>query len=246
MQMLKLLIADGSEEFRLALTEQLAGSFVIRGSIQGKQTLEMIRSFKPDILVLDLMLPELDGISLLQRLHEEGPLPIVLATTRFVNVYVMDAVTQLGVGYVMVKPCDICATAERIRDLSSQRPAVPLARPDTNTVISNVLLELGFATKHRGYQYLRESVAEMIRNPGQMVTKELYPTVGKSCGANKDQVERCIRGAIDSAFKIRDESAWRRYFRPDGDGKLRRPSNSTLINTLADRLGKSEMGEIVG
>lgn len=244
MQMLKLLIADSTEEFRLALTEQLAGSYVIRSCGRGKQALEMIRSFKPDMLVLDLMLPELDGISLLQRLAADGPLPIVLATTRYVTSYVIDSVAQLGVGYVMVKPCDVNATAERIRDLSRQRPPMPLARPDMNTVISNVLLELGFSTKHRGYQYLREAVAEMIRHPGQMVTKELYPEVGKRCDANKDQVERCIRGAIEAAFRNGEEAQWRRYFRPDGDGKLRRPSNSTLINTLAERLRKCEMEPI--
>ena len=82
MQMLKLLIADGTEEFRLALAEQLAGSFVIRCCHQGKQALEMIDSFRPDVLVLDLMLPELDGISLLQQLAERNAMPVESASGR--------------------------------------------------------------------------------------------------------------------------------------------------------------------
>lgn len=240
--MLKLLIADSTEEFRIALTEQLSGSYVVRSCGQGLQALELVRSFKPDVLVLDLMLPELDGISLLQRLSEEDGMPTVLATTRFTNDYVLDAVSRLGVGYVMVKPCDVSAAASRIRDLSHPRTETYLARPDLETVISNVLLELGIPTKLRGYQFLREAVAEFIRNPGQMVTKELYPEVGKRCGATWEQVERSIRSAIADAYKHRDEAVWRRYFRPDVDGKLRRPSNSTLISVLAERLSRHEYG----
>lgn len=240
--MLKLLVADSAEEFRIALTEQLAGTYVIRSCAQGLQTLEMVRSFRPDILVLDLMLPELDGISLLQRLHEEGRMPTVLATTRFNNDYVLDAVSRLGVGYVMVKPCDVSAAAARVRDLAQTPRETYLARPDMETVIANALLELGVPTKLRGYQFLREAVAEFIRNPGQMVTKELYPAVGKHFDASWEQVERSIRSAIEDAYKNRDETVWRRYFRPCADGEIRRPSNSTMISILAERLSRTDWG----
>ena len=242
MQMLKLLIADGTEEFRMALARQLAGSYVIRSCAQGKQALEMIRSFRPDILVLDLMLPELDGISLLQMLAQENMMPTVLATTRFINDYVLDSATQFGVGYVMVKPCDVHATAARIRDLAQQFTAVPVARPDPRTMISNVLLELGFSTKLRGYTYLREAVEEAMRHPGQLVTKELYPAVAKRCDATRDQVERSVRSAIAGAYSIRNEVVWRQYFRQDCDGEIRRPSNGTVITTLAEYITRA-MGE---
>ena len=148
MEMLKLLIADGTEEFRLALTEQLAGSFVIRCCHQGKQALEMIGSFRPDVLVLDLMLPGLDGISLLQAVEELGLKPMVLAMTRFVSPYVMEAMDRFGVGYLMIKPCDVNATLARIRDLSRRHSSPALPAPDIRTTVSNVLLHLGTLAAH--------------------------------------------------------------------------------------------------
>lgn len=238
MQMLKLLIADGTEEFRLALAEQLAGSFVIRCCHQGKQALEMINSFRPDVLVLDLMLPELDGISLLQQLAERNAMPVVLATSRFTNDYVLEAATRYGVAYLMSKPCDIRATAARVRDLSTRMKPAPLARPDTRTIVRNVLLSLSVPPKLRGYAYLLEAIVELMENPGQMVTKELYPTVGKRCYASKEQVERSIRSAIAAAYKIRNEQVWRQYFDPNGEAELSRPTNGAFVTTLATRLAQ--------
>ena len=238
MQMLKLLIADGTEEFRLALAEQLAGSFVIRCCHQGKQALEMIGSFRPDVLVLDLMMPELDGISLLQQLAERNAMPVVLATSRFTNDYVLEAATRYGVAYLMSKPCDIRATAARVRDLSTRMKPAPLARPDNKTIVRNVLLSLSVPPKLRGYGYLLEAILELMENPGQMVTKELYPTVGRRCYASKEQVERSIRSAIAAAYKIRNEQVWRQYFDVSGDGVLSRPTNGGFITTLATRLAQ--------
>ena len=83
--MLKLLIAEGSEEFRQALAEKVTGAYLIRVCVEGKDALETMRSFRPDLMVLDLMLPGLDGVSLLQRASEEADPPTVLAVSCFFN-----------------------------------------------------------------------------------------------------------------------------------------------------------------
>ncbi len=238
--MLKLLIADSTEEFRLALAEQVAGSFTVRCAQQGKEALELICSYKPDILVLDLMMPGLDGISILEQAAQKGIRPTVLATTRFANDYVQDAVTRLGVCYLMVKPCDLKATAARLTDMAEHRKPQPLARPDIRIMVSIVLLSLGIPTKLRGFTYLREAIVAAMRQPGQMVTKEIYPAVGHICGASKDQVERSIRSAIAAGFANRDEQVWRQYFQPGPGGNLIRPSNGTFISALAERFLSEE------
>lgn len=236
MEILKLLIADAGEEFRLAMTEQLQGTYILRVCQEGKEALEMIRTFQPDILLLDLLLPGLDGITLLQRVAEEGLHPMVLATTRFLNGYVMEALERLNVGYVMVKPCDIKATASRIQDLTEHITPPPVSRPDPATTVSNMLLTLGIPTKLRGFSCLREAILEELRLPGQQITKTLYPAVAKICGGSKDQVERAIRSAIHSAWEDRNEQLWRTYFHSDGDGVLRRPTNAAFITALAGRI----------
>lgn len=78
MDAMKLLIADGNEEFRRALAAELQGAYHVRCCGDGKEALSLLRSFVPDVLVLDLMLPELDGISLLQSAASAGLCPMVL------------------------------------------------------------------------------------------------------------------------------------------------------------------------
>lgn len=239
--MLKLLIADAMEEFRTALADRLAGSFVIRCCNHGKQTMELIDSFRPDVLVLDLMIPELDGISLLQRLEDEGKMPIVLATTRMNTDYVMDALTRLGVGYLLVKPCDLNAAVSRIRDMAERINPAVRPRPELHTTITNILLTMGFPAKLHGFAYLREAVELSVRNPGQLVTKELYPEVGKRCDASWEQVERSIRSAIATAYRNRNEEVWQQYFQPGKEGTVIRPTNNAFISTLAARLRESSL-----
>ena len=234
--MLKLLIADAGEGFREALAEQLRGVYRIRICREGKETLETILSFKPDLVVLDMMLPGLDGVSILQEAARRGLRPTVLAITKYANDYMVEAAGRLDVGYMMLKPCDVRATAQRIQDLAEHRNQPEVMHPDLRTTVSNTLLHLGISTKLHGYAYLREAILEMIANPCQSVTKELYPTVGKICGADKTQVERSIRSAIGKAWDGRDEALWRLYFMGSSAEELSRPTNAVFISCIADRL----------
>ena len=236
MEMLKLLIADTGEEFRQSLADQVRGAYRIRVCQEGHQTLEMVLSFKPDLLVLDMMLPGLDGVSILEAIHRSGLHPMVLAVTKGPTDYMIQAASRYGVGYMMVKPCDVKATAARLQDLAERLDPAQMVRPDPRTIVSNMLLGLGFSTKLRGYTFLREAILEMAKDPGQSVTKLLYPAVGKICGADRIQVERSIRTAIGKAWDNRDEAMWRLYFPVSSDGTVARPTNAVFITTLADRL----------
>ena len=234
--MLKLLIADTGEEFRQSLANQLRGAYRIRVCQEGHQTLETMLSFKPDLVVLDMMLPGLDGVSILEAAHNCGVRPVVLAVAKWIPDYMVLAASRYGVGYMMVKPCEVQAVAARLKDLAEQVDPAEISTPDPLTIVSNILLSLGFSTKLRGYTYLREALLEMVENPGQSVTKVLYPEVGKRCDANKIQVERSIRSAINKAWERRDEVMWRHYFPTGTNGELQRPTNSLVITTIADRI----------
>ena len=236
MEMLKLLIADTVEEFRQSLADQVRGTYRIRVCQEGHQTLETLLSFKPDLVVLDMMLPGLDGVSILEALDTSGLHPVVLAVSKWSNDYMIHAASRYGVGYMMTKPCDVKAVAARLKDLAEQMDPAEIAPPDLRTVVSNMLLNLGFSTKLQGYIFLREAILEMARNPGQSVTKILYPDVGKICGVNKTQVERSIRSAIHKAWEKRDEAMWRLYFPASADGKVARPTNAVFITAMADRI----------
>ncbi len=232
----KILIADSAEDFRAALAELLHGPYHIRTAQDGLQAFQLLRSFMPDVLVLDLMLPCLDGITLLQKAAESGICPMVLATTRYVSDYMLETATRLGVGYIMVKPCDVNAVVARISDLSQRIRTPVFSSPDPRTEVSNTLLRLGISTKLRGYAYLRESILLMARDPYQSVTKELYPAVAVQFGASAVQVERSIRSAVATAWNHQDRQIWQMYFADDGSGLIPRPTNAAFISRLAEML----------
>lgn len=236
MEMLKLLVADINEEFRQGLADHVRGAYRVRTCQEGRETLDMMLTFKPDLLVLDMMLPGMDGVAILQEAYRCGIRPVVLAVTKWANDYTVESAARLDVRYMMTKPCDVKITAQRLQDLAEyiEQPAV--LRPDPRTAVSNILLTLGISTKLRGYTYLREAILEMRNRPGQSVTKELYPAVGKICGASKIQVERSIRSAIGKAWENRDETLWRRYFQLTSGDRLERPTNAVFITCIADRV----------
>ena len=236
MEIRKLLIADSVEEFRVELASQTRGLYRVCICQDGKETLREILTFKPDLVVLDMMLPGLDGISVLEEARKAGMAPQVLATTKFFSDYLAESAHRLGVGYMMVKPCDVKAVVERLSDLADRLDAGSAAHPDPRTAVSNMLLALGLSTKLRGYGYLREAILESMRCPGQMITKELYPKVGKLCDASGTQVERSIRSAIYKAWETRDDALWRRYFGTGSGEILKRPTNAVFISVIAERM----------
>lgn len=234
MSKLKLFIADASGGFCENLAQTLSDTYQIETATHGAAALEAIMHLKPDILVLDLMLPELDGISLLQQCALQGIFPTVLATTGFVSDYVLQAVKDMQIGYLMLKPCDIGAVTARIHDLAQRffRPSFPHVDPRSH--ISHVLLNMGFSPKLRGYSYLREAILLMAENPWQSVTKELYPAVAGRCGATVIQIERSIRSAIICAWAQGDGRIWQLYFPKTEIGFSQRPTNAAIISRLAE------------
>lgn len=231
-----LLIADSSEEFRTTLAQALQGNYRVLCCRTGMEALDILRRETPDLFIMDLMLPEVDGLTLLQRLHELGIHPTILATTRLVNDYVISATTKLGVEYLMIKPCDIRAIVRRVRDLSSRKSRAAAGSPDRRTYVSNLLTALGISSKLRGYNYLRAAILAMLENPMQSITKELYPGVARQFGCTSSQVERSIRNAIQQAWERRSDEVWSTVFQADNTGTIPRPSNAAFVSRLADRL----------
>lgn len=232
--MLKLLIAEGTEAFRLALADNLKELYHVRVCQEGNETLEMMLSFQPDLLVLDLMMPGLDGITILQRAAKAGVAPVVLATTGLFNDFIAAGASRMKIEYLMVKPCDVQAATSRLLELTEGLEAPALTQPDLRTEVSNLLLMLGVATKLRGYSYLRDAILAEIRHPGQQLTKTLYPEVGKPYGASGAQVERSIRDAVGKAWMRKNDAQWDPYFPKDANGQIQKPSNAAFICTLAE------------
>jgi len=223
----KLLIADSNEDFASALEQALTPYYRVVCCADGKDALSILRSQQPQILVLDPTLPGLDGLSLLEAALREDLHPMVMIIARFLNSYIEETAARLGVGYLMSKPCDIAAAVDRIRDLSRR---LSPETPDPREQVSQLLLSLGFSAKHDGFHYLPDAVCLMAREPGQPVTKILYPAVARIHACSPDNVERSIRSALDAAWARKNAGAWQTLFPFHTD---RRPSNADFITKLA-------------
>lgn len=239
MEMKKLLIADACEECRMALQEYLQDRYTVKICREGNETLHLLETFQPDVAILDLLLPGVDGVTLLEKARERGFFAPIIATTRFTSDYMMEAVMRADVGYVMVKPCNVVAVGDRIADLlekAEEEAVQEVTPPDLQTLVDNALWELRIPTHPRGFACLREALMETLRDPGQQITKTLYPAVGKVCGGNAEQVEHAIRRLIKQAWLCRDEAVWDRYFAAVPDGAEKSPSNKVFISAVASRI----------
>lgn len=232
----KLLVADASAELCGALADVMGGTYELRICHDGLQAKALVESFRPDILVLDLALPGLDGISVLRDIAAGTCRPAILVTIRYSSPYIERAVGALGVDYVMMKPYDLRALAERIHDLTECSEGAVYMLPSPQRIVTNMLLALNVATKWMGFRYLEAAVELYDQKPGQSVTKELYPAVAKLFDTNGQSVERAIRSAIHLAWERRDEAVWRMYFTAGRNGSVPRPTNTIFIANLAQQL----------
>ena len=239
------LIADSSEEFCSGLSAALegAGRFRVVGTASdGEQALRMIGDQKPQVLVLDLMLPKRDGISVLKSLASMDIHPVTLATTRFVTDYVSSAAANLGVRYLMLKPCDMTALVDRLEEIrggESLRIAPRKAdRTSIETMVTNIIHEIGVPAHIKGYQYLREAIILAVNDMDVInaITKVLYPQVAKTFGTTPSRVERAIRHAIEVAWDRGDLDTLQRFFGYTVSNTKGKPTNSEFIALIADRL----------
>ena len=175
-------IADSSEEFcaDLAAALQRADGFQVVGTANdGEQALRMIEQTKPEILVLDLMLPRKDGLSILKGLSERRP--VTVATSVFVTEYVSAAAAGLGVRYLMLKPCDMESLVERLEEIRGGETlrCLDFRRPDKNSIeamVTSIIHEIGVPAHIKGYQYLREAIIIAVNDMDVInaITKVLY------------------------------------------------------------------------
>ena len=238
-------IADSTEEFCSSLIAQLQriGGFQIAGTANdGEQAIRMIMEKKPDILVLDLMLSKQDGISVLKAIERMDRKPVTLATSGFVTEYVANAAANLGVRYLMLKPCDMSSVAERLEEIrGGESLRYPVRRNDKTSIesmVTGIIHEIGVPAHIKGYQYLREAIIIAVNDMDVInaITKVLYPQVAKTFQTTPSRVERAIRHAIEVAWDRGDLDTLQRFFGYTVSNTKGKPTNSEFIALIADKL----------
>lgn len=234
MDVKKILVADTAVEFCQALAQMMQNDFSVRICHDGLEADALLQSDTPDVVVMDLALPNLDGITLLQRISTLRKRPKILLTTRFTSSYIENAISSFGVDLVVVKPCNIEAMADRILDLIDIERDVVAIPFRQRSSISSMLMDLDIPAKRRGFAYLEMCIELYMEKPGQSLTKVIYPAVAKQYDTKADAVERAMRQVIHETWAKGDNRTWRMYFRPARNGEIPRPTNGEFISRLAE------------
>jgi two-component system response regulator (stage 0 sporulation protein A) len=240
------LIADNSEEFCAQLTAALQREqgFRVVGTVNdGEQVIRALGELRPQLLVLDLMLPKRDGIAVLKGLQQQERKPAVLATSGFITEYVASTAAALGARYLMLKPCDYETVVERLVELRSGEPRVRGVlrrndKPGIEAMVTGIIHEIGVPAHIKGYQYLREAIIIAVNDMDVInaITKVLYPQVAKTFQTTPSRVERAIRHAIEVAWDRGDLDTLQRFFGYTVSNTKGKPTNSEFIALIADKL----------
>lgn len=238
--MQKVLIADSCEDFSLVLSGALRAKFRVESCADGGHALELLRSIRPDVLIMDLVLPNVHGFEILRTIREESLCSAVIITGYFFSDFVLESLRRYSVDYVTLKPCSIQAVTDRVEELCAGLYPAQARKPDPHSAVSSILLALNMPTHKKGFRYSRLGVMMLAEDPGLQVTKEVYPFIAKEFGTSKTAVEKAIRSAIDSAWSSRNNDLWRQYFTPAPNGLVPRPSNTQFLSRLADVLNMGQ------
>lgn len=231
--MQKLLIADSSDIFISALADALKEQFQIVTCANGDTLLALLPQHQPDVLVLNLMLPYKDGLTVLQQTAYRPP--VILAITNHMSAYTEHAISAQGIDYTMIMP-SVETVVLRLQDLTCQHAAEDPVMDIHEKTLYHLHL-LGIPSHLSGYRQLCFALPILAENSHQFVTKELYPAVAALCGAKDSRsVERSIRSAIQYGWKHRDNAIWSQYFPADSRGNVPCPSNKEFLCRLAERL----------
>lgn len=238
------MIADNNKIFCEKLNRFFTpdtGITIIETLHNGPDTLKAVKEKKPDILILDLILSQLDGLEVLRQLNQMKLHPRVIISTAVGQDSMIREAVRLGIDYFILKPYDISALSTQIRRMAGSDKAAPPPIPiprNYDAEVTSILHRLGVPAHVKGYQYLRSAILLVLENRELLnaVTKELYPRVAELCNTTACRVERAIRHAIILTWDRSNSELMEEYFGSSMRSKRHKPTNSEFIAIIAEHL----------
>ena len=241
---ISVLLADNSEYFAIPCANEMRaqGLDVTMTEKDGRAVLDALEAHHPDVLLMDVFLPRLDALGVLEGIQQREitPRPRVMIMSGFDNPALEREVMSAGADYYFLKPFDAGAMAGRIQSLwggaEDTRAAMAGSR-NLEMQVTEIIHQIGVPAHIKGYQYLRDAILMAIED-GEIinaVTKRLYPAVAKRHGTTSSRVERAIRHAIEVAWDRGDVDTLTAYFGYTIHNERGKPTNSEFIAMISDK-----------
>ncbi|TDQ41636.1 sporulation transcription factor Spo0A [Aureibacillus halotolerans] len=254
MQTIKVGLADDNRELIGLLEDYISTQpdmEVVGVSFNGQECLEMVEKNRPDVVVLDIIMPHLDGLAVLENLRERNleKMPNVIMLTAFGQEDVTTKAAEFGASYFILKPFDMEHLTNKIRQVSGKQTSTVKrssviskageSKPkNLEANITSIIHEIGVPAHIKGYMYLREAIS-MVYNDIELlgsITKVLYPDIAKKYKTTASRVERAIRHAIEVAWSRGNVDSISNLFSYTVSMTKAKPTNSEFIAMVADKL----------
>ncbi|MGG4448684.1 sporulation transcription factor Spo0A [Brevibacillus porteri] len=255
MSKIEVLLADDNREFVNLLEEYISSQYdmnVVGVAYNGNEVVRLLQERVPDVLILDIIMPHLDGLAVLEQIQAMrlSPQPKIIMLTAFGQEEITKKAVGLGAAYYILKPFDMEVLAQRIRQIITTKPAssfVSSVKPQAtlqirgrnlDASITSIIHEIGVPAHIKGYLYLREAIT-MVYNDVELlgsITKVLYPDIAKKFNTTASRVERAIRHAIEVAWSRGNLDSISSLFGYTISNTKAKPTNSEFIAMVADKL----------
>ena len=216
---------------------------VVLNASDGKEGIELISKYNDefDLIILDLIMPKKDGLSVLEYMDKNNIIKKIIVLTSYNEQDTIRKVSELGANYFMLKPFDLPDLENKIISVISdneKNKSIDLFNNNLQISITKTLHELGVPSHIKGYQYIREGISLVYKNPEIIggITKELYPEIADKYDSTVSRVERAIRHAIEVSWNRGNWDLMEDIFGHSVDIDKAKPTNSEFIVTIADKL----------
>lgn len=244
MRKVRFMVIDDNREFCMLVREyakMLDEVDFCGAAFDGISALNLIREKKPDVILLDSIMPQLDGIGVMKHLRnfEKELRPKVVAVTASITNFYVSEMHDLGASYIISKNTDISDMLDRcIMVYKTSLKSKETHSDDAENLITSAVCSVGIPAKLKGYSYLRTSIKLTIENPDiiHSITKRLYPAVAEIHNTTPSNVERNIRSAVEAAWVKGDRQSLIQIFGKNLDFSKPKPTNSEFIAIFADKL----------
>lgn len=252
---IKVLIADDNREFCNILKDYFNNEEdfeLVDVCSNGVEVIETLEKKEVEVLILDLIMPYMDGIGVLENMSQNNNenKPKIIILSAFGQENVTQKAVQLGADYYILKPFNLQVLGDRVRQVArdlqptrenriSNSNIIRSASPKNMEVeVTKIIHEIGVPAHVKGYQYLRDAIMLVVDEINYLgaVTKELYPTIAQKYDTTASRVERAIRHAIELAWDRGNLDKLNKFFGYTINGEKGKPTNSEFIAIIADRL----------
>ena len=247
MKKIRVLMIDDNIELVSMIKEYFnnhASIEIVLDANDGEEGLRLIKNNQSeyDVIILDLIMPKRDGLSILEEINSENIDKKIIILTSYNAQDMIRKVSEMGVNYFILKPFELTDWEKRIEDCKESKDysntSIDIYHNNLQISITKILHELGIPSHIKGYQYIREGISILYEKPEVIggITKELYPDIASKFDTTVSRVERAIRHAIEVSWNRGDWDLMEEIFGHSVDIDKAKPTNSEFIVTVADKL----------